>query len=517
MAVVLAAVGALGLGAAPASASDVIVQGTTDVQDAGLLDDVIVPGFRAADPQYTLKYVAVGSGDAITNAEAGQGDVVLVHAPTSEEPFVRAGYSFEPIGRAIFFSDYVIVGPLDDPAGVLSGPRHDAARAYDRIARSGQAGRANFVSRGDESGTNTEEKAIWQLTKLRLNTVDEPGDGTATGNPSWYHKAGAGQAATLQITSQCPFTGGGCYEMTDRGTFNRLVGNASIRGMKVVADKNGAAAVGGSDLLINPYTAYAVSPAKVPSVNLAGAEAFLDYLTSPALQSRLASYPDRRSAAFHADARPTVRVGQKATKLVSPGRLLEFPGSLRNPLPGSPAVPGQTLLLERQVPARRGEKGTARILDSTTTDRLGDFRLAAPAYRSGRLRLEIPTTSSYPPFDVTPLIAVGSLRKSSVYLGRVDVRSVVKLAPPTLKGHTVRLAGSASPAVGRDDRARLLVIGRQQGEERPHRLRIKRPGPDRRFAIHLNLAPGRWSLRVKYRDPGAVLAGVSRTLTISVP
>src|SRR5690349_3258411 len=89
-----------------AHASDVIVQGTTDVRDAGLLDDVIIPGFQKAYPQYTLKYVAVGTGQALTNAEAGQGDAVLTHAPTQEQDFVSAGYSAEPSGRAIFYSDY---------------------------------------------------------------------------------------------------------------------------------------------------------------------------------------------------------------------------------------------------------------------------------------------------------------------------------------------------------------------------------------------------------------------------
>jgi tungstate transport system substrate-binding protein len=111
---------------AAAHASDVIVQGTTDVRDAGLLDDVIVPGFHSAYPQYTLKYIAVGTGQAITNAEAGQGDAVLTHAPTQEAQFVSAGFSDAPFGRAIFYSDYVIIGPQDDPAGVLSGAPHDA-------------------------------------------------------------------------------------------------------------------------------------------------------------------------------------------------------------------------------------------------------------------------------------------------------------------------------------------------------------------------------------------------------
>src|SRR5262245_6966730 len=96
---------------AQASASTVIVQGTTDIRDAGLLEEVIEPGFHAAYPQYELKYIAVGTGQAITNAKAGQGDALVTHAPTQEKTFVEEGYSLEPRGRAVFYSDYVIPGP----------------------------------------------------------------------------------------------------------------------------------------------------------------------------------------------------------------------------------------------------------------------------------------------------------------------------------------------------------------------------------------------------------------------
>ena len=184
LAVLIVAIAALAAPAA-ARASDVIVQGTTDVRDAGLLDDVIAPGFKAAYPQYTLKYVAVGTGQALTNAQAGQGDAVLTHAPTLESTFVANGFSDERFGRAIFYSDYVILGPKNDPAGVLSGAAHNSAQAFQLIAAAGAAGKANFVSRGDNSGTNVEEKAIWKLTTgvpliASGKTAGEPGTGTAT-------------------------------------------------------------------------------------------------------------------------------------------------------------------------------------------------------------------------------------------------------------------------------------------------------------------------------------------------
>jgi tungstate transport system permease protein len=285
-----------------AHASDVIVQGTTDVRDSGLLDDVIIPGLKKAYPQYNLKYIAVGTGQALANAEAGQGDAVLVHAPTSEKVFVAAGYSAERSGRAVFHSDYVIVGPKDDPAHVRSRARHNTSRAFELIAAAAAAGKANFVSRGDDSGTNVEEKLIWGLTNVRLTSAGEPRGGSGTG--PWYRKANTGQGPTVQVTDQCRFSGGGCYGITDRGTFSRLLADRAITNLQVVSDRNAPGAPGGVNLLLNSFHAYAINPRKVKSVNLAGAKAFLDFLTSRAFQTRLATYPNAQQPSFIADALP---------------------------------------------------------------------------------------------------------------------------------------------------------------------------------------------------------------------
>ena len=97
----LVALAALLLLPVAARASDVIVQGTTDVRDAGLVEDKIIPEFQAAYPQYTVKYIAVGTGQALTNAKNGQGDAVLTHAPTQEADFVkRASPTSRSAGRS---------------------------------------------------------------------------------------------------------------------------------------------------------------------------------------------------------------------------------------------------------------------------------------------------------------------------------------------------------------------------------------------------------------------------------
>ena len=497
----LAAVAALALVPA-ARASDVFVQGTTDVRDAGLLDDVITPGFHAAYPQYTLKYIPVGTGQALTNAEAGQGDAVLTHAPTLEAQFVAAGYSYQGSGRAIFYSDYVILGPKSDAAGVLTGAPHDAAHAFELIAQAGAAGKANFVSRGDNSGTNVEEKQIWKLTQgVPLGSAGEPTGG-------WYHKAGLGQADAVRLTDQCPFSGGGCYEITDRGTFNRLVANKAISQLQVVADKNTPTARGGVNLLVNSFHAYAVNPSKVPSANLQGALAFLSYLTSPAFQRRLATYPSAQKPAFFADARPKITLTSKRlpTHVVA-GARLTVSGTLASTLPGAAPLTGTVVALQTShTPAIfKAAVGppVATVLGRAKLGANGQFRLRVSASRSGPLQVSFPTSRD--------------LSSATYSLGRISVRARVTLSRARAIAAGVRLTGRALPSTQRDRAAEFVVLGRRSGRGGFHTMKtVGAPAHGARFALNLKLSPGRWQLRLQYRDRTVVQPGSSRTVSVSV-
>ncbi len=493
---------------AAARASDVIVQGTTDVRDAGLLDDIIAPGFHAAFPQYTLKYIAVGTGQALTNAEAGQGDAVLTHAPTLEAQFVANGFSKESSGRAIFYSDYVILGPNSDPAGVLSGAAHDSAHAFELIAAAGDQGKANFVSRGDNSGTNVEEKAIWKLTSgVALNTAGEPGSGST--NSPWYHKAGTGQAQTVTLTDQCPFSGGGCYEITDRGTFNRLVANHAISSLKVVSDKNDPSARGGVNLLVNSFHAYAVNPAKVPSVNVAGATAFLDYLTSPAFHARLASYPNTQQPAFFADARPTLKLTSKAlpTHVVA-GTRLKVAGTLTNNLPGAAPLTGSVLAFQTSHLASifkaAAGPSPATVLAHDTVNAQGQFSFSVPASRSGPLQISFPLTHD--------------LSASTYALGKISVTAKVSLSSASVSGGKVRLTGRALPSTQRDRAAELVVLARRAGGKRFAKVKsFSARNHASKFTLTVKLSSGTWQLRVQYRDNKVVKPGTSAARSVSVP
>src|SRR4051794_39065647 len=145
--VVIAAAGtAVAAASAGAQQQNLVVQSTTSVRDSGLLDQLIEPRFEQRYPQWNLQFVAVGTGQAIANARAGQGDVLIGHSPALEAQFVQDGFSYEPVGRTVMWNDYVVVGPASDPAGVLAAARNDAVGAFEAIAAAGAAGKAHFVS-----------------------------------------------------------------------------------------------------------------------------------------------------------------------------------------------------------------------------------------------------------------------------------------------------------------------------------------------------------------------------------
>jgi tungstate transport system substrate-binding protein len=487
--------------AAPAATAqapqDLVVQSTTSVRDSGLLEKVIFPGFQRRYPEWRLKVVAVGTGQAITNARAGQGDVLITHAPAPEERFVADGYSLEEAGRTIMWNDYVVVGPPGDPAGVAAAAGKDAAAAFSAIAQAGAAGRATFVSRGDNSGTNTKEKEIWKLTSVPRNARDEPSDGGA-GNPSWYVKAGLGMADTLRLTQQCP-SGGNCYTITDRGTLQQLISNGAITGLKIAMEDQGAAAPGGATLMINQYRGYALNPEKVPAAKTQGALAFLDYLTSKGFQSELRSFPNREDPGFFPAAFPDVTLSSPPRKTLSARRSLLLRGTIESAVPGAAPLDREELDLSWLTSSL-----AARTLSADRTDDRGRFRIRWKPNRSGKLYL---TTDRFR--DLSPLQQL---------LGTFKVRAAVQLDAPRITAGGVRLTGRAWPASGRR-RARLEVQARSAAGG-PFRVvrRVRPTGNGSYFRLSARgpagALPRGTQVRVRYVDQGAVEAATSRVRSV---
>ena len=500
-----------------AAQTDVRVQGTTDTTDSGLVDDVIKPGFEAAYPQYRLQYIAVGTGQALTNARAGQGDAVLTHAPTSEATFVSDGYSYEPFGRAIMFNDYVIITQERDSAGVQAVANHDAVTALERIAAAGEAGDAFFISRGDNSGTHVQEGLMWAQSDVPTHSLgagrEEPdgnGDGTGTDVPAWYKKAGVGQAATVQVMNQCNFGDprDRCYGMTDRGTYDRQTQIGAISGMKIVVEKNSAAARGGEQLLTNSFHTYAVNPAKIPSVNLAGALAFLDYLTSPGFQDALLSYPNTTNPRFFPDAFPQfARTSAALPGSIRAGDAITVAGTLINRYPGAGAVPGSPASLQGSlgVPGSpfAPQSGTFAELASTTSDSDGAIGFTVHPTRSGAVRVALPRYR-----DLSP---------TSFPVGTVNVGATVDLQSATPSYRQVRLRGQVQPASDRHAGSVTVIGTRLPSGSATRFTQQALPSSGAGFDVTTRLSHGRWRLKVQYQDPGVVDIGESRVLEVVVP
>lgn len=232
----------------------ITVQSTTSTQNSGLYD-FLLPKFQAATG-IEVRVVAVGTGQAIKNAQNCDGDVLLVHAKPAEEKFVEEGYGVSRFD--LMYNDFVIVGPKSDPAGVNGGS--DAVGALKRIA----AATAPFASRGDDSGTNKKELALWNEAGIEVSSAS--GD--------WYRETGSGMGATLNTA-----VGMGAYALTDRATWASF-GN---KGDFVIA-------VEGDPALFNQYGIIAVSAEKCPNVKQEDGQVFIDWMLSKDGQAAIADY-----------------------------------------------------------------------------------------------------------------------------------------------------------------------------------------------------------------------------------
>lgn len=241
-------------GGAGAEDRFIIVQSTTSTQASGLYEHLL-PAFTGTTG-IEVRVVAVGTGQAIRNAENCDGDVLLVHAKDAEEAFVAAGYG---TGRTdLMYNDFVLVGPASDPAGVAG--MTDAAAALARIAAAG----APFASRGDDSGTHKAELKLWEAAGIDPRAA----------SGGWYRETGSGMGATLNTA-----VGMDAYVLTDLATWITF---ANKGGFGVLVE--------GDEALFNQYGVIPVSPGHCPSVKADLAQRFADWLTAPEGQAAIASF-----------------------------------------------------------------------------------------------------------------------------------------------------------------------------------------------------------------------------------
>ena len=260
----------------PSWATDILrLSTTTSTENSGLLD-ILNPAF---EEKYNIKLniIATGTGKALKIGSRGDVDVVFVHAPAAELEYVKQG---DFIDRStVMYNDFVIVGPVDDPAGIASVKT--VVEALVKIANSQSA----FISRGDDSGTHKKEKELWKLAKL------EP-----KGN--WYSSVGQGMGAVLRIANDKQ-----AYTLSDRGT---QIAYSDKINLKIKFE--------GNPKLFNPYHVMAVNPKKHKHVRYDLATKYVAFITGKEGQDIINGFRKAGQQLFYPDAKkPTLKNSPKLT------------------------------------------------------------------------------------------------------------------------------------------------------------------------------------------------------------
>ena len=228
---------------------------TTSVNDSGLME--YLRPYLLEEANIEMEIVSMGSGAAIEAGQRGDADVLLVHSPAAEKTFVEEGYGIQ---RSTFmYNFFVIVGPESDPAGVKDLSAKDA---FIKI----RDAKSKFVSRGDNSGTHSKEKAIWKLAELDYDSLSTETD--------FYISAGTGMGATLTMASEQE-----AYTLTDLATYLSMQDQLSS---KVI--------VSASPDLRNDYSVIVINPDKVTNVDAETAKAFEAWMISDSTLKLIAEY-----------------------------------------------------------------------------------------------------------------------------------------------------------------------------------------------------------------------------------
>lgn len=240
---------------------EIICASTTSTENSGLFG-YILPLFEK-QTGIKVKVVARGTGAAIEMGKRGDADVAFVHAKEQELKAVEEGFFVDR--HDVMYNDFVVIGPANDPAKIKG--LKSAAEAFKKIA-----GTSSFVSRGDNSGTNTKELSLWKKAGI------EPK------GQKWYLEVGQGMEKTQRIANEKR-----AYTLTDRGTWLATKDKDKLD-MAIVLE--------GDPTLFNQYGVMAVNPAKHKHVKYKEAMEFINWLISKEGQQAIASFKDKNGNAL---------------------------------------------------------------------------------------------------------------------------------------------------------------------------------------------------------------------------
>ncbi len=229
---------------------------TTSTDNTGLLN-YLAPKFEK-DTGITLKWVATGTGKALKMGTNCDVDILFVHAPASEKKFIATGFGVDR--QQVMYNDFIIIGPKKDPAKVFG---MNPSEALQKI----KDNKANFFSRGDNSGTNKKELSLWKNAKVDTKEAS-----------IWYIQTGQGMLRTINMAAEKDG-----YTMTDRGTW--------IKYMSQKGDKNSMkVVVEGDKSLFNQYSVVSINKEKCSNVKPKLAKKFTNWIVLPKTQKIIADF-----------------------------------------------------------------------------------------------------------------------------------------------------------------------------------------------------------------------------------
>jgi tungstate transport system substrate-binding protein len=243
---------------------------TTSLYDTDLLK-AIETDYEASHP-VDLSITAVGTGIAIQQAENGDADIVLVHAPSTELTFLEGGSGVNR--KIIAYNFFTIVGPADDPAQIEGKTANEALAgiyAYGQNLADQSGASQIWVSRGDNSGTNTKEISLWKAAGYNYTELSDL---------PWFAVTGQGMGPTLTVADQKE-----AYTLSDIGTYLKFSTDGTISLDTVILEEQS---------LLNVYSVMAVNAETVTanqtihsSINFDDAMNFIEYLVSPSIQQMI--------------------------------------------------------------------------------------------------------------------------------------------------------------------------------------------------------------------------------------
>lgn len=237
-----------------------VVSTTTSLYDTELLDTI--EDHFEAKYLIDLYFISVGTGLAITHAERGDTDMILVHAPSKELAFLESGYG--SCRKIVAYNFFAIVGPETDPADIKN---RVPTEALSKIVEAGRDGTAKWISRGDDSGTHTKEKGMWTAAGFDWNLLRDE---------QWYEEAGSGMGKTLQVADNL-----NAYTLADMGTYLKYSKDGIISSTTLVTQ---------GEELLNVYSVITGNSTRHHHINFDDAITFIKFLISEEGQETISNF-----------------------------------------------------------------------------------------------------------------------------------------------------------------------------------------------------------------------------------